>query len=107
MKKIYGFIMIILVLLFLVSPSGAIELTQEDRAILAHVVVDPDTWADHASAVIGDWAVTEKIKKSRADYLAKKDVIGYKTRADREITALTEKGKTEDQARAMLGLPAK
>lgn len=60
------------------------ELTAEDRAILAHVVVDPDAWTAHALATVGEWAVMNKINKYRADYLAEKDLPGYKNRADRD-----------------------
>lgn len=80
------------------------ELTIEERAILAHVVIDPDAWVSHAIATVGEWAVQAKIAKYRADYLAKKDLVGYKNRADSEIAELIKKGKTEAQARLLLGL---
>lgn len=60
------------------------ELTAEDRAVLAHVVIDPDTWVAHALATVGEQAVIAKIEKYRADYLAQKDSPDYKTRAERE-----------------------
>jgi hypothetical protein len=60
------------------------ELSTEDRAILAHVVIDPDAWVAHAIETVGEQAVTAKIEKYRADYLAQKDLAGYKTRAERE-----------------------
>ena len=60
------------------------ELTIEDKAILAHVVIDPDEWVAHALVTVGEQAVTAKIEKYRADYLAKKDLPGYQTRAERE-----------------------
>jgi len=60
------------------------ELSIEDKAILAHVVIDPDAWIEHALATVGEQAVTAKIEKYKADYLAKKDLPGYQTRAERE-----------------------
>jgi len=60
----------------------------EDKAILAHVVIDPEAWVAHALATVGEKAVTAKIEKYRADYLAKKDLPGYQTRAEREADVL-------------------
>ena len=103
-------IILILVILWSMAfalPASAIELTAEEKAILAHVVIDPQAWADHAAQAVGIQAVKAKIDKYKADYQAKKDLVGYKNRVDSEIAALVEKGKTEDQARASLGLPAK
>lgn len=59
-------------------------LSAEDKAVLAHVVVDSDEWVAHALATVGESAVTAKIEKYRAEYLAQKDLPGYKTRAERE-----------------------
>lgn len=59
-------------------------LTTEQLAILAHVVIDPQAWADHAAATIGEDVVLAKIEKYRAAYLAAKDLPEYKTRAERE-----------------------
>ena len=63
------------------------EISIEDKAILAHVVIDPDEWVAHALATVGEQAVTAKIEKYRADYLLKKDLPGYQTRAEREADA--------------------
>ena len=60
------------------------NISLEDKAILAHVVIDPDEWVEHALATVGEQAVTAKIEKYRADYLLKKDLPGYQTRAERE-----------------------
>lgn len=60
------------------------NLTTEQLAILAHVVMDPQAWADHAVSTIGESAVTAKVEKYRAAYLAAKDLPGYKTRAELE-----------------------
>jgi len=74
------------------------KISKEDRAILAHVVMDPDAWVEHALATVGEGAVTAKIEKYRADYLAKKDLPGYQTRAERETNPYQEssliRGKT-------------
>ena len=64
------------------------NLSVEDKAILAHVVIDPDAWVSHALETVGEPAVTAKIEKYRADYLAKKDLPGYQTRAEREVDVL-------------------
>lgn len=61
-------------------------LTQEQFNILAHVVVNPQEWADHAESTIGEGAVLAKIAKYEADYLAKKDLPGYQTRVQLEIS---------------------
>jgi hypothetical protein len=63
------------------------KITDDDRAILAHIVIDPDAWVEHASTVVGEWAVTAKINKYRNAYLSQKDKSDYKTRAIREIEA--------------------
>lgn len=60
-------------------------LTEEQFAILAYVVVDPQAWADHAEATIGTAAVIAKIEKYRAGYDAEKSLPCYKTRAEREL----------------------
>lgn len=59
------------------------ELTNEQRAILAHVVEDPDAWVDHAVKTVGEWAVLKKIDRWKADYLTKSILPGYQTRAQR------------------------
>jgi len=66
------------------------EITIEDKAILAHVVIDPDAWVEHALATIGEKAVTAKIERYRAEYLAKKDLPDYMNRAERDAFELTE-----------------
>lgn len=62
------------------------NLTPEQFAILAHVVIDPQGWADHALATIGAEAVDAKVDRYRAEYLAARDRPGYKTRAEREAS---------------------
>ncbi len=60
------------------------KLSTEDKAILSHVVIDPDAWVAHALATVGEEAVTAKIERYRDKYLAQKDLPDYKTRAERE-----------------------
>jgi len=60
------------------------NLSIEDKAILAHVVIDADAWVKHALETLGEWAVTAKIERWRPDYLAKKDLPGYQARAKME-----------------------
>uniref|UniRef100_A0A6M3ILS9 Uncharacterized protein n=1 Tax=viral metagenome TaxID=1070528 RepID=A0A6M3ILS9_9ZZZZ len=61
------------------------EISDEDRAVLADVVVDPDAWVAHALTIPnGELAVWAKVLKYRPAYLAKKDLPGYKTRAERD-----------------------
>lgn len=62
-------------------------LSDEDRAVLAHVVTDPDAWAAHAEAAVGQAAVRAKIARHRPAWLAAKDAPGYKTRAERDADA--------------------
>ena len=61
------------------------KITEEERAIIGHVVVDPDAWIAHALKEVGEWAVKAKIDKYRDDYLAKKDKPDYKNRAVRQV----------------------
>ena len=94
MKRLLG---LVCILLFLV-PSVSLALTDEERAILAHVVVDPDAWAAHSLAVDPNGkALSAKIARYRADYLAKKDVVGYKTRAERDAIAAEALKPTAEQ----------
>ena len=60
------------------------KITDEERAIIGHVVVDPDAWVAHALKEVGEWAVQAKIDKYRDDYLDKKDKSDYKNRAERQ-----------------------
>jgi hypothetical protein len=59
------------------------NLTNEQIAILAHVVIDPQAWVAHAINTVGEHAVLQKIDKYRNEYLAKKDTASYLTRAQR------------------------
>lgn len=59
-------------------------LTPEELNILAHVVVDPLAWADHAAATVGEYAVREKIEKYRAEYTEQSALPDYKNRSQRD-----------------------
>jgi hypothetical protein len=68
------------------------ELSEEDRAVLAHVVVNVDEWVGNAIAVVGEIAVTDKIDAYRAEYLQAVQLPGYKVRADRD-EGITERSE--------------
>ena len=66
------------------------HLTDHDRAVLAHMVVDVDAWVAHAEAEVGEWAVTEKIAKYSAAYDAAVALPDYKNRVERDAAAAAE-----------------
>jgi len=69
------------------------ELSAEDRAVLAHVVIDPDAWVAHAAKTFGEEkaqvALAEKVARWQPDYLSAVAAEGedYKTRAERDALA--------------------
>lgn len=69
-------------------------MTAEQRAVLAHVVLDPDDWLAHAVATFGEERAAQMLqakvgrwKPSHDEALAKP---GYKTRALRTNAAPAE-----------------
>ncbi len=65
-------------------------LTTEQRAILAHTVVDPDAWMAHAVETFGADATTmleNKVARIKPEYEAEKAKPAYKTRAERDAEA--------------------
>ena len=60
------------------------KLTDEEMAIIGHVVVDPEAWVQHAYATVGPEAVEAKIARYRPEYEAAKAAEGYKNRAARD-----------------------
>jgi len=61
------------------------ELTQEEKAVLAHVVINPDLWVENAiKSTAGESAVMAKIERWRPEYLAQKDLPGYLNRVERD-----------------------
>ena len=69
----------------------AITLTSRQKLVLRHVVVDAESWVQHAEAKFGTEIATtmleQKIAKHEADYDAKVAAGNYKDRLDREIDA--------------------
>lgn len=65
------------------------QLTAEERAILAHRKVDVDAWVAHALATVGEWAVRENVEKYREPYFTEKKNRGdgYKPRVTRQADA--------------------
>lgn len=80
------------------------ELSTEDRAVLAHVLPDPDAWVANALTRLGEdvgtQAITDKIAKYRQAYLDALATEGeaYQTRAERdEATQEGESALTNEQ----------
>jgi len=66
------------------------HLTDHDRAVLAHMVVNVDAWVAHALEVIGENAVTEKIARHSAAYDAAAALPGYQNRVERDAAEAAE-----------------
>lgn len=66
------------------------ELSTENREVLAHVVVDPDAWLDHVVTTFGEEKAKEmllaKVERWKPEYIADKERLGseYKNRAARD-----------------------
>jgi hypothetical protein len=62
-------------------------MTNEQRAVLAHVVIDPDAWEAHAVSTFGPEraarATAEKVARWKPSYDRAKDSPDYKPRAER------------------------
>lgn len=69
------------------EPQSKIELTDEDLAIIGHVVVDPVEWVQNAMRRHGPKAVSDKIAAHRDEYFAARSSGEYKTRAEAEAEA--------------------
>jgi len=67
-----------------------VHLTDHDRAVLAHMVVDVDAWVAHAEAEVGVNAVTEKIARHSAAYDAAAALPGYQNRVERDAAEAAE-----------------
>lgn len=69
----------------------SMSLTDRERAVLAHVVLDPDGWLAHSEAVFGEVAAAEclaaKVVRHESAYDAAVAAEGesYQTRAEREV----------------------
>lgn len=73
-------------------------MTPEQKAVLAHVVTDPDAWYSHAVSALGEKrafaALAEKVARWTADYEAARRDLGdaYKTRAERDAEGINPLG---------------
>tara|TARA_Y100000114_G_C11717620_1_gene306810 strand:- start:556 stop:819 length:264 start_codon:yes stop_codon:yes gene_type:complete len=69
----------------------AITLTDKQTKVLRHVVIDAESWVQHAEAKFGTEIATtmleQKVARHEADYDAKVAAGSYKDRLDREIDA--------------------
>ena len=77
-----------------------LTLTDEQRAVLAHVVVDPDAWVAHAEAEVGENAVTGKIARHSAAYDAAVALPEYKNRVERDAAEAAEEAARAAARRA-------
>lgn len=68
------------------------KLTQEQTNVLAHIVVDPTSWANHAFETYGEEAVLAKIEKYKPMYEAALESEGsnYKNRVQRDAENLVD-----------------
>jgi hypothetical protein len=66
------------------------EVTDEEIAIIGHVVVDPIAWLQNAYDQVGPRAIMEKIAKYKPEYDAAKAAQGvnYKNRAQRDAVTM-------------------
>lgn len=73
--------------------------SDEDLAVIAHVVPDAEAWVQHAFDNLGASAVRAKIDKYRDVYVADKARLGpgYKSRAARDAEAAASR-QAEEQA---------
>ncbi len=73
------------------------ELTNEERETLAHVVLDPDAWVAHALEHGGEAAVTAKIERWRPVYESEKAKPDYKNRSQRDAEEAEKMKPTPEQ----------
>lgn len=71
------------------------NITDEQRKILAHVVVDPDDWAANA---LKDDHVLQKIEKYRVEYEKAAGEPDYKNRAEREALAAQQRATQRQES---------
>lgn len=66
-------------------------LKETERAVLAHVVIDPDAWWAHVQATFdekrAEAALSEKVERWRPSYVAAAKLPDYVGRAERERRA--------------------
>lgn len=72
-----------------------VELSKEDRDVLAHVVIDPDAWFAHVLKTFGEEKATEllaqKVVRWKPDYEMALAAGIYKNRAERDAEELAER----------------
>ena len=70
-------------------------MTKSDFDCLAHVVVDPQAWYDHAVKTFGEARaeamLAAKVERHWADFVTESARPDYKTRLERETLAAQEK----------------
>lgn len=77
-------------------------LTEEDKAVLAHLVEDPDAWIKHAIQTVGVDAVIAKCRRDThlAAYRAAKQIDNYKPRgklpSDETCALVAVEGKKKE-----------
>tara|TARA_R110000744_G_scaffold74043_1_gene148104 strand:+ start:1045 stop:1281 length:237 start_codon:yes stop_codon:yes gene_type:complete len=74
------------------------ELTANERAVLAHIVVDPDEWWTNANSVVKidhEAALGAKVGRYQSDYDDAAALDGYKTRAERDAADAAERAALE------------
>ena len=81
----------------------AITLTSRQQLILRHIVIDAESWIQHAETKFGTEIATvmleQKVTKYEADYDAKVAAGSYKDRLNRDIDAEnmdSEKAKLQE-----------
>ena len=74
-------------------------LTENERCVLSHVVVDPDAWWEHATnwaKIDEETALAEKVARWKPGYDEECHQPDYKTRAVRETEA--DQRRADDEA---------
>lgn len=68
--------------------ADVIKLTAIQREILSYKVLDPDAWIAHAEKELGaraQYVLEEKVKRWRGEYERDSALLGYRTRAQRDL----------------------
>ena len=76
-------------------------LTENERAVLAHVVHRPDLWWEIASeanlSMTAEEALAAKVAKYQPDYAAASGEPGYQTRLERDIADPDQPGINSEE----------
>jgi len=77
------------------------KLSIEDKAVLAHVVVDPDAWLAHAVEARGEEQAVKdlaaKVARWKPEYEKAKERFDYKTRVERDAEEEAARQPTPEQ----------